>query len=269
MSKPVRVKFINKNGDWVEEICHDPSTCREHSQKVNKTRKLLAMAKDNSTVQVGSSDEVTSLNDLMSMFDDNTSIDEIEFTKPIRDDEKLIMPVSEAIAYKDQLLIEMGTKTTHGDFRISNTFSEMGMRGEVLHGQRKGFSVAEVRQIALAEKDSIEGPYYENRQIYSMLSKLAEKEGNTEVRNGILSSIEWFKENHNGGSFDEGESYPKSGRGWSFYDNGMQEAYMLQNFFKYEYEHLPEDTPSGIKKGWAKASKLVDLRVEKLESQNS
>jgi len=41
MGKPMKVKFINKKGEWVEELCHDPTTCREHRRKVADTKKSL------------------------------------------------------------------------------------------------------------------------------------------------------------------------------------------------------------------------------------
>ena len=41
MSKSAVVKFVNKQGEWVEEVCHDPSTCREHKTALLRTGKLL------------------------------------------------------------------------------------------------------------------------------------------------------------------------------------------------------------------------------------
>lgn len=40
-SKRTVVRFINKKGQWVEELCHDIKTCREHSSRLVETKKIL------------------------------------------------------------------------------------------------------------------------------------------------------------------------------------------------------------------------------------
>lgn len=35
------VRFINKDGQWREELCHDIKTCREHSSRLAETKKIL------------------------------------------------------------------------------------------------------------------------------------------------------------------------------------------------------------------------------------
>lgn len=45
MPTPVKIKFLNKEGDWVEETCHDPKTCREHSKALQRTQKMMTLAR--------------------------------------------------------------------------------------------------------------------------------------------------------------------------------------------------------------------------------
>lgn len=40
-AKPTIVKFVNAKGEWVTETCHDITTCREHAEKMAKTKSLL------------------------------------------------------------------------------------------------------------------------------------------------------------------------------------------------------------------------------------
>ena len=51
--KETVVKFINKQGQWVEETCHDINTCREHKEKVATTQKLLKQRAINVTLEIG------------------------------------------------------------------------------------------------------------------------------------------------------------------------------------------------------------------------
>jgi hypothetical protein len=41
MSKAKKIKFIDKNGQWVVENCHDILTCREHRKALERTNSLL------------------------------------------------------------------------------------------------------------------------------------------------------------------------------------------------------------------------------------
>jgi hypothetical protein len=64
-SKITKVRFLNKDGKWVEETCHDVATCREHKTRVAFSQKLL---KKNPKLQLeGLEDDVVS-SDVMSVF---------------------------------------------------------------------------------------------------------------------------------------------------------------------------------------------------------
>lgn len=81
MGKPMRIKFIDKTGDWVEELCHDLATCREHKRKVAKSVKSLKAAEDakNLTEELNDYNAgVQSLEELLLNFeeDDNNFTDE-------------------------------------------------------------------------------------------------------------------------------------------------------------------------------------------------
>jgi DNA mismatch repair protein MutH len=41
VAKPSKVKFVTKQGEWVEETCHDISTCREHKNALDFTNSIL------------------------------------------------------------------------------------------------------------------------------------------------------------------------------------------------------------------------------------
>lgn len=63
MSKPTKVKFINKKGEWVEETCHDILTCREHKEALNRTRKITQA---NPEILMLDEEELETVNSIMS-----------------------------------------------------------------------------------------------------------------------------------------------------------------------------------------------------------
>lgn len=60
MVKPTKVKFVNKKGIWVEETCHDITTCREHKEALARTKKFTSINK-NSVVEIEEDLEANSL----------------------------------------------------------------------------------------------------------------------------------------------------------------------------------------------------------------
>lgn len=86
MVKPAKVRFLNKKGEWVEELCHDLYTCREHKHKVNETQKILLAAKNSATISAnitsvleGSGTTVQSLEELLSVFDEDINVDNMAY----------------------------------------------------------------------------------------------------------------------------------------------------------------------------------------------
>lgn len=78
-----KVKFVDKNGKYVEELCHNPLTCRENKSKIVKSYKDLKDREENKNIFTNPFEEnvkMQSLDELMSTFED----------EDCGDDEKLI-----------------------------------------------------------------------------------------------------------------------------------------------------------------------------------
>lgn len=86
MVKPTKVRFLNKKGEWVEELCHDIYTCREHKRKVNETQKFLLAKKNSATISTtitsvieGDDTTVQSLEEALSVFDEDIPVDNMAY----------------------------------------------------------------------------------------------------------------------------------------------------------------------------------------------
>lgn len=75
MSKPTRVRFINKKGQWVEETCHDILTCREHKEALNRTRKITQA---NPEILMLDEDELDTVNDIMSRMETGNNFSDLK-----------------------------------------------------------------------------------------------------------------------------------------------------------------------------------------------
>ena len=75
MSKPTKVKFINKKGEWVEETCHDILTCREHKEALNRTRKITQA---NPEILMMDKDELETVNDIMASMEQGNNFSDVK-----------------------------------------------------------------------------------------------------------------------------------------------------------------------------------------------
>lgn len=76
-TKQTKVKFINKQGQWVTESCHDIKTCREHKDKLAYTKTVMQRNNDIISLE----DEPLN-NDPMAIFETN-SMDRDEFLRKV------------------------------------------------------------------------------------------------------------------------------------------------------------------------------------------
>ena len=75
MSKPTKVKFINKKGEWVEEACHDILTCREHKEALNRTRKITQA---NPEILMLDKQELETVNSIMSRMETGNNFADVK-----------------------------------------------------------------------------------------------------------------------------------------------------------------------------------------------
>jgi hypothetical protein len=71
MAKITKVKFIGADGKWVTENCHDITTCREHSYKLQMTKALIAQSKGLKKSFKIDEEELENTEDIMKVFEDN------------------------------------------------------------------------------------------------------------------------------------------------------------------------------------------------------
>lgn len=69
MAKNITIKFINSKGQWVTENCHDISSCREHKEKIDRTKKIL---KEKNGIIELPDEEI--IQNAMSVFENNDSM---------------------------------------------------------------------------------------------------------------------------------------------------------------------------------------------------
>ena len=77
-NKKTIVKFLNKQGQWVVENCHDIKTCREHKEKLAHTKQLLK----HKDVIIELPEEIIT-QDAMSVFEDKATMEREDFLEKV------------------------------------------------------------------------------------------------------------------------------------------------------------------------------------------
>lgn len=77
-TKQTKVKFINKQGQWVTEKCHDIKICREHKEKLAYTKQILK----HKDVIIELPEEIIT-QDAMSVFEDKATMEREDFLEKV------------------------------------------------------------------------------------------------------------------------------------------------------------------------------------------
>lgn len=220
MSKPTRVKFLNKNGDWVEETCHDILTCREHKEALNRTRKMTANDKALAINFV----DIETDNNVMSIFEEEITLG----FEPDSIEQALIM--AESVIGKT--FNEINVKGTF-DSTVGDNSKNKGYLGNLFQENIYGLDAnsdkgADLKSLGVELK---------------VVPLVRDRKGNLKPKERIVANIINFEEEDLSGDFTKSSFFDKNNKSlFVFYEVTDRKNQANNRIVKVLYHDLTESS---------------------------